>query len=719
MYGGSAQAKASEADGKDKDKDRKSDKEESKAREAPKPPKQQQQQQAQTATKVKGKEAGAGGNQQTPPPAKQAGAQQPTARAAPSTAPASEPPRGLSPSISSEHQKSGLKFLSSSSISAPSPSASASSTSSLSGVKSPLVPPRVVVAPSSSSSSPESTSTGVSPGGSVKRVSFSPTHFDSDVVADGNIDGNIGDKWKTKPVGNGASSSSSSSSASKATPPPPFKPRVINNKDGAQKQVGRNMYEDLLNSDPSSDPSDDVVVVVAAAAVPSAKTSETPPRSAPAAPPSSGQGVKSSGKKSKSKARLSSSDDPFALPSAGKRGFFAQAMSPENRLYSLSLFVFFVSTLLMYLGGYHQSSVKPVPIIPSTASLAKFSSGDEKKSLGLSGAKNSATSLLSESQSKSGGPPSSEFADPTFIDVQLTSPASGSVMTASTFRLAWRMEGRAIQSGASMKITTVMDGNALNAYDITLPPDASTEQVVSGGVDLILPGAGHGFRGTHNITVECAMTGNGARGSGSSVFLYMPSLENGAQAGIARDREKSMKAALDLKKAAIRLTQPNNGEFLVGDAVILKFQTIGFSVFNVTHMSAVDVLMTLDNGKPYHLNNDVNTLTGLSLGKHDVEISVVTKETNEVVCFHAVQFWNVRTQEDAKNRITRHQKTGKDAYANWLAATRPKRDKQITVEGKPLSALSTNFLLGLIDDESIAVNLRLEILEEVDGRFEQ
>ena len=278
-------------------------------------------------------------------------------------------------------------------------------------------------------------------------------------------------------------------------------------------------------------------------------------------------------------------------------------------------------------------------------------------------------------------------ADPLPWDVSVLSPVAGGVLNNHLAPLTWKMTGSAISPGSKVSIEILLDSASVQSDSISLPLDATDE--VTGTLDLPLPSSL--LRGTHNITVKCDL--GDLEAVSSSVFLFMPSARSSSITDQATSPPQSSQpqsedGAFDPSKIQLDILQPAPGAVVNGDSMVLKFDTLGFD----TTSPFVKVVLILDGDLEFQLTQNVQTISGLALGSHSIQLFCILKSDQSILSSSSINWTNAEISPDPEG---------------------------LTVDGKRLEEVSNAMLIELADAKGISTSVRLRIVEELDNRFEE
>ncbi|GMI15719.1 hypothetical protein TrLO_g14062 [Triparma laevis f. longispina] len=274
------------------------------------------------------------------------------------------------------------------------------------------------------------------------------------------------------------------------------------------------------------------------------------------------------------------------------------------------------------------------------------------------------------------------------LSVDITSPTAGGVLKSDVAPLTWRMSGSAIVPGDEVQINIILDNVEIQSNKVTLPNDAV--DFVDGSIDIQLD-AGTMLRGTHNITVKCDSANDEA--VGTSIFLYMKEAEEVKGGKKEGAKEAVSPPEVVPNQVKLELTQPTPGAVINGDTMVLKFMTRGFDMD--VHSSLVKVVLIVDSGQEYTLEQNVQTISGLRNGSHKLQLFVILKETMKVLYADEVE-WN-----------------------HVEIATKRDNAQEVLVDGKGLGSINNAKLIELADASGISTSVRLKILNELEKRFEE
>ncbi|GMH86028.1 hypothetical protein TrVE_jg10169 [Triparma verrucosa] len=387
-------------------------------------------------------------------------------------------------------------------------------------------------------------------------------------------------------------------------------------------------------------------------------------------------GVSSSSKKKKAKGRRGSKvvDEDLELLNSLRTTTFWR----RNRSSMMAALAIFFVAVGLYYGGYHDVQVEDSSALYTSSSSSSSSSGGG--GVGGVGKRGNANRAL---------------------NVDVTSPVAGGVLKSSVAPLAWRMTGAAIVPGEEVQISIIMDNIELQSNKVTLPSDA-VENFVDGSIDIQLDTSVL-LRGTHNITIKCNSAENEA--VGTSIFLYMPDTDkkaagevDGHKAGGGKAKEAKEVTEVVRNQVKLELTQPTPGAVINGDTMVLKFKTLGFDMG--VHSSLVKVVLILDGGQEYTLEQNVQTISGLSNGPHKLQLFVILKETMEVLYADETQWNHVQIENSATS--------GAGGGG-----------EEVLVDGEGLKSINNSRLIELADASGISTSVRLKILNELEKRFEE
>lgn len=151
--------------------------------------------------------------------------------------------------------------------------------------------------------------------------------------------------------------------------------------------------------------------------------------------------------------------------------------------------------------------------------------------------------------------------------------------------------------------------------------------------------------------------------------------------------KSGLSGTFDPSASKLDIIQPSPGAVVNGDSMVLKFSTVGFEIAS----PLVKVVLILDGGMEFQLDQDIQTISGLSYGPHSLQLFCILKSDQSILSSSTVHWTNSEIVVGG----------GGDGP---------------TVDGKPLSELSNALLIELADAKGISTGVRMRLIEELDSR---
>jgi len=245
------------------------------------------------------------------------------------------------------------------------------------------------------------------------------------------------------------------------------------------------------------------------------------------------------------------------------------------------------------------------------------------------------------------------------LHCEIAYPRPGEAINHFKMPLTWRMSGDAMKADEKVHINIAFDREVhyrrtMQITSHNLKADGSIEgELVMDDIREM------GFeKGLHELTIDLTIGDHFTKAD--RLFLYMPNNSVVAPThSLSSTTTKSRpptpppKSAPSMKKEAVKNTvltldevkitfsYPENNEVIVGDTVVVELDTEGFLIEK--HKEYITVLIRIDGNSDneYVLVDSTNTLSGLLVGRHHMEISAYMKSNGQLLSTSEVSFQTV------------------------------------------------------------------------------